>query len=198
MDKSLYVSFSFNLVETKTFVIFCKLKLLLKNLALPPMKNFRIELKWGVIFFLSGLLWMVLEKSLGWHDSLIAQHATYSLAYAPIAIFIYVLALKDKKKNTYAGKMSFVQGLVSGLIITVVVVLLTPLSQYITHELVSPSYFPNIIAYSVQQGRLTLSEAEAYFTLKNYITQSILFAAFMGGLTTAGVMFFLRTKAVPQ
>jgi hypothetical protein len=79
-----------------------------------------------------------------------------------------------------------------------VVVLLTPLSQYITHELISPSYFPNIIAYSVQLGRLTLSEAEAYFTLKNYITQSILFAAFMGGLTTAVVMLFLRTKASPQ
>ena len=162
------------------------------------MKNFRIELTWGIIFFLSGLLWMVLEKNLGWHDHLLAQHAMYTLGYAPVAILIYVLALRNKKRKTYAGKMSYLQGLVSGLILTVVVVLLTPLSQYITHELVSPSYFPNIIAYSVQQGRLTLSEAEAYFTLKNYITQSILFAAFMGGLTTAVVMLFLKTKVTPQ
>lgn len=162
------------------------------------MKNFRIELTWGIVFFLSGLLWMVLEKNLGWHDRLIDQHATYTLAYAPVAIFIYVLALRNKKHTAYAGKMSYLEGLVSGLILTAVVVLLTPLSQYITHELISPSYFPNIIAYSVQLGRLTLSEAEAYFTLKNYITQSILFAAFMGGLTTAVVMLFLRTKAIPQ
>ena len=162
------------------------------------MKNFRIELKWGVIFFISGLLWLGLEKFLGWHDRLLAQHAIYTLGYAPIAIAIYALALRDKKRTTYAGKMSFGQGLLSGLILTGVVVLLTPLSQYITHELVSPSYFPNIIEFSVQQGRLTLSEAEAYFTLKNYITQSILFAAFMGVITTALVMFFLRTKAVPQ
>lgn len=162
------------------------------------MKNFRIELNWGIIFFLSGLGWMVLEKNFGWHDHLIAQHATYTLGYAPIAILIYVLALRNKKRAAYAGKMSYLQGLISGLVLTAVVVLLTPLSQYITHELISPSYFPNSIAYSVQLGRLTLSEAEAYFTLKNYINQSILFAALMGGLTTAVVMLFLRPKAVTQ
>jgi uncharacterized membrane protein len=66
------------------------------------MKNFRIELKWGIIFFLSGLLWMVLEKTLGWHDRLLAQHAMYTLGYAPIAILIYVLALRNKKRKTYA------------------------------------------------------------------------------------------------
>jgi hypothetical protein len=45
--------------------------------------------------------------------------------------------------------MSYLQGLVSGLILTVVVVLLTPLSQYITHELISPGYFSNSIAFAV-------------------------------------------------
>lgn len=162
------------------------------------MKNFRIELKWGIIFFLSGLFWMVLEKNLGWHDHLLAQHAMYTLGYAPIAILIYVLALRNKKRTTYAGRMSYLQGLVSGLILTVVVVLLTPLSQYITHELISPGYFSNSIAFAVQMGRLTLSEAEAYFNLKNYITQSILFAGFMGGLTTAVLMLFLRPKVTPK
>jgi hypothetical protein len=47
-------------------------------------------------------------------------------------------------------------------------------------------------------GRLTLSEAEAYFNLKNYITQSILFAGVMGGLTTAVLMLFLRPKVTPK
>jgi hypothetical protein len=53
------------------------------------MKKFRIEVKWGVLFFLSGLAWMALEKYLGWHDRLIEQHAIYTLLYAPLAIFIY-------------------------------------------------------------------------------------------------------------
>ncbi len=92
------------------------------------MRNFLIELKWGVGFFLSGLLWVSLEKSLGWHDRLLEQHATYTLFYAPIAILIYVLALRDKRKNSYLGTMNYVQGFVSGLVVTLIVVLLTPVS----------------------------------------------------------------------
>ena len=91
------------------------------------MKKFRIELKWGFLFFLSGLAWMVLEKNLGWHDRLIEQHATYMLLYAPLAIFIYVIALWEKKKKTYGGRMTFLQGLLSGLLITLVVVVLLSL-----------------------------------------------------------------------
>jgi hypothetical protein len=41
---------------------------------------------------------------------------------------------------------------------------------------------------------MTLVEAEEYFTLMNYITQSFLFATVMGLLTTAVVMIFLRSS----
>ncbi|MBM3425672.1 MAG: DUF4199 domain-containing protein [Bacteroidetes bacterium] len=160
------------------------------------MKKFRIELKWGFLFFLSGLAWMVLEKSLGWHDHLIEQHATYTLLYAPLAIFIYVIALWEKKKKTYQGRMTFLQGLLSGLGITLVVVLLTPLSQYISHRLISPDYFANIIQLTVTSGKMTLQEAEAYFNLMNYTTMSVFFAAGMGLLTTVVVMIFM--KSIPQ
>ncbi len=160
------------------------------------MKKFSIELKWGFLFFLSGLAWMVLEKSLGWHDRLIEQHATYTLLYAPLAIFIYVIALWEKKKKTYRGRMTFLQGFLSGLVITLVVVLLTPLSQYISHSLISPNYFANIIQLTVTAGEKTLQEAEAHFNLMNYTTMSVFFAAGMGLLTTVVVMIFM--KSIPQ
>jgi cobalamin biosynthesis protein CobD/CbiB len=160
------------------------------------MKKFSIELKWGFLFFLSGLAWMVLEKSLGWHDRLIEQHATYTLLYAPLAIFIYVIALWEKKKKTYRGRMTFLQGFLSGLVITLVVVLLTPLSQYISHSLISPNYFANIIQLTVTAGEMTLQEAEAHFNLMNYTTMSVFFAAGMGLLTTVVVMIFM--KSIPQ
>ena len=158
------------------------------------MKKFRIEIKWGILFFLSGLAWMALEKYLGWHDRLIEQHATYTLLYAPLAIFIYVVALWEKKRKTYSGRMTFLQGLLSGMVITLVVVLLTPLSQYISHSMISPAYFSNVIQLTVNSGKMTLLEAEGYFNLMNYITQSLLFATVMGLLTTAVVMIFLRSS----
>jgi hypothetical protein len=158
------------------------------------MKKFRIEIKWGILFFLSGLAWMALEKNLGWHDRLIEQHAVYTLLYAPIAILIYVFALLEKKRKTYSGNMSYIQGFLSGLMLTLIVVLLTPLSQYISHSMISPAYFSNVIQLTVNSGKMTLVEAEGYFNLMNYITQSLLFAAVMGLLTTAVVMIFLRSS----
>jgi hypothetical protein len=88
------------------------------------------------------------------------------------------------------------QGLLSGLVITLVVVLLTPLSQYISHTLISPDYFSNIIQLTVNTGKMTLQEAQAYFNLMNYTTMSVFFAAGMGIMTTVVVMIFM--KSIPQ
>ncbi|RIW16484.1 DUF4199 domain-containing protein [Algoriphagus lacus] len=159
------------------------------------MKNLKIEIKWGVLFILSGLIWMVFEKTMGWHDVHLEQHATYTMFYAPIAIAIYVLALMDKKRNFYVGKMNYLQGFISGLLITLIVIILTPLSQYISHEYISPEYFPNIIRLSVEKGMMSQEEAEGHFTLMNYIHQSLMFAAFMGLITSAVVSLFVRSKS---
>lgn len=159
------------------------------------MKKYRIELIWGILFILIGLLWMIFEKAMGWHDEHIDKHATYSLFIAPIAIAVYVFALLDKKKNFYGGKMTFVQGFVSGLIITAIVVLLNPLSQYITSTYITPDFFSNVIAYSVSTGQMDQQAAEAYFNLKNYLMQSVIGAAVMGLITSAVVAFFVRSRA---
>lgn len=158
------------------------------------MKSIRIEIKWGVLFILIGLIWMVFEKTMGWHDVHIDKQATYSMIFAPIAIAIYVFALIDKKRNFYGGRMTFSQGFIAGLVITLVVVILSPLSQYITSTYITPDYFGNVIAYSVSSGAMSQSAAEEYFNLKSYIIQSTVFAAVMGLITSAVVAFFLRSK----
>jgi hypothetical protein len=156
-------------------------------------KKFQIEIKWGILFILSGLVWMGMEKSLGWHDALLEQHASLTMFYAPIAIALYVLALRDKRRSYYQGEMTYLQGLISGLVLTLVVVLLTPLSQYISHEYISPDYFPNIIRLTVEKGEMSQAEAEIHFSLKSYIQQSVAFAAFMGLMTSSVVAFFTRS-----
>lgn len=158
------------------------------------MKSIRIEIKWGVLFILVGLIWMVFEKTMGWHDVHIDKHATYSMFIAPIAIAIYVFALLDKKRNFYGGKMSYKQGFTSGLIVTLVVVILSPLSQYITSTYITPEFFDNVIAYSVSTGEMDQEAAEQYFNLKSYMIQSVIGAAFMGLVTAAVVAFFVRSK----
>ena len=157
------------------------------------MKKFSIEIKWGAVFSIVSLLWMYLEKGLGWHDENIAVHAIYTNLFAIVAIILYVFALLDKRKNFFNDKMTWTQGFVSGIIISVVVAILSPLAQYITHEFITPDYFENAIENSVLNGN-TRENAEAYFNLKSYILQSFFFALVAGVVTSAIVALFVRKK----
>jgi hypothetical protein len=158
------------------------------------MKNFKIEIKWALVFALAQLAWMAFEKVMGWHDDHIDQQSTYTLFFAPLAIGIYVLALIDKKKNFYWGKMSYLQGLTAGLVVTLIVVILSPLTQYITSAFITPDFFQNIIEYTVSTGIMQRQDAESYFNLKSYIQQAVIGAAFMGLITSAVIAFFTKSK----
>lgn len=158
------------------------------------MKKFAIEIKWGFIFALVLLLWMVMEKMLGWHSEHIDKQAIYTNFFAIPSIIVYVLALLDKRKNFYHGKMSWLDGFLSGLGISIIVTILSPLTQYITSEIITPEYFPNVIAYVVETGKMTQEKAEAYFNLSSYMMQSALGALLMGAITSAIVALFVRKK----
>jgi hypothetical protein len=156
------------------------------------MKKYLIELKWALIFAAMTLAWMLLEKLLGLHDRYIDQHPTYTNLIAIPAILVYVLALLDKRKNFYGGHITYQQGVVSGLLITLVVTLLSPLTQVITSLVITPDYFANAIAASVKANYFTQAQAEAYFNLQNYVIQGLIGAPIMGTITTVIVAFFVK------
>ncbi len=159
------------------------------------MKKYTTEIKWGLIFTIVALLWMVFERLMGWHGENIAQHATMTNFFAIPAILVYVLALLDKRKNDLGGIMTWGQGFTSGLIITLVVVILSPLAQYLTHTIITPEYFTNVIEYAVDSGNMTREEAEGYFSLSNYMMQSAIGGLIMGIVTSAVVAFFVKKKS---
>jgi hypothetical protein len=105
------------------------------------------------------LLWMVMERIVGLHDVHIDKHPIYTNFVAIPAIIVYVLALLDKRKNFYDGKMTYMQGFISGIIISIIVTIFSPLTQYITSTIITPDYFANVINYSVSQGMMTQTEA---------------------------------------
>lgn len=160
------------------------------------MEKIKIEMKWAAIFVLTTLIWMVIEKVSGLYSENIDKHETVSMFFMVPAITIYVLALLDKRKKDFEGAMSYKQGFISGLIITAFVTILSPLTQYITSVWIGPEYFENVIAYTVEQGKMTLTEAEDYFNLRNYILEGLIGAPIMGLMTTAIVAIFTRKKKV--
>ena len=158
------------------------------------MNKYQIEIKWAVIFSLATLAWMFLEKTLGWHDELIGKHALYTNLFGLVAITLYVLALTDKRKTVYNGKMSWKEGFISGIILSIVIAVLSPITQYITNTTITPEYFPNVIKYIVDSGKMSQETAESYFNLKSYVLQGVFGALSMGIVTAAIVAFFLKKQ----
>lgn len=158
------------------------------------MKKFRIEIKWALIFTAAILVWMLGERLAGLHDRYIEKHAFYTNFFALVAIGIYLLALYDKRKNYFHGFMSWKQGFVSGVILTMIIAVLTPLVQVISSLWISPDYFTNMIDYSVTTGEYSQEEAIAYFSLTNYIIQSTLFALVSGMITSAIAALIIRKR----
>ncbi|MDT0556002.1 DUF4199 domain-containing protein [Patiriisocius hiemis] len=158
------------------------------------MKHIKIELKWAFIFTFLSLAWMLLERSLGWHDENIANHNWLTMLFAPFAILMYVLEMREKRRRVLGNKMTWLQGFVSGVILSVFVALLSPLAQYITHNYITPEYFNNVIEYSVTNDLMTRTKANDYFNITNYLWLSAFGALGMGVVTSAIVALFLRRK----
>ncbi|HOU73556.1 MAG TPA: DUF4199 domain-containing protein [Tenuifilum sp.] len=159
------------------------------------MGRFRIEAKWALIFSLMTLAWMVLEKVSGLHGKYIDYQYYLTNLFAIPAIAVMVLALKDKKQNFFHGNMSYLNGLITGIVLSLFIAILSPLTQWIISYVISPEYFPNVIKRSVELGYYkSVAEAEAFFNYKNFAIQSAIGALVMGILTTAIAMIFIRTK----
>jgi hypothetical protein len=158
------------------------------------MKSRGIEIKWALLFVAMLLIWMVIERLAGLHGEHIDKHAIFTNFIAIPAIALYVFALLDKRKNGYGGVMTYGQGFISGVIITLVVTILTPLTQYIISTVITPDYFSNAIDYAVAEGKMTQAEAEKYFNLTSYMIQATIGAFIMGVLTSAIVAIFVRRK----
>ncbi|RTE86920.1 MULTISPECIES: DUF4199 domain-containing protein [Gammaproteobacteria] len=157
------------------------------------MKQYQQEIKWGVIFSIAMLVWMVIERVAGLHDDMIDKHVIYTNGFAIVAIAVYVFALRSIRNNRPAP-YTYKEAFISGVIISLVVAVLSPLTQWITHTFITPNFFDNMIAYTVSSGQATLEEAQAYFNFSSYVLQSVIFAFVMGVITTAIVAIFIRQK----
>lgn len=153
------------------------------------------ELKWTGISITVLLLWMIGERVTGLHDQNIHLHMYLTMVYLIPAIFVYVMAMRSIKKHKYNGQMTYGMGLKSGLIITAFLTVTSPLTQWIISYVITPDYFENVIAYSLEVGyHKDRAAAEAQFNFQNYALQSTISAAVMGVVSFSIIAFFVRTK----
>jgi hypothetical protein len=159
------------------------------------MKNRQIELKWALVYVFVFLLWMLGEKLTGLHDEHIDQHQTVTLFFFPLHILIYVLALLNKRKADFQGLMSYKQGLISGVVLSILIGLLSIPAQWVVSTLITPDFFDNAIAYSLEINyHETLEEAQEYFNLESYLLQSSVGSLITGIVLSSIISLFTKRK----
>jgi len=153
----------------------------------------KTEIKWGWIFSLVELSWILLERLVGLHDKYIHLHPLLTMLFAIPVVAMMVMAIREKRREL-GGVITFTQAFLCGLGVSVVVALLAPLVQYLTHNFITPNYFTNAINYSVQNGLQTREQAELYFSLKSYILQASLGGLVIGAITSLILAVIMRAK----
>lgn len=150
------------------------------------MKNYQTELKWASIHFLMYLAWMGMEHLCGLHGRNIHYQQLVSTFILLPSLFIYFLALREKKQKVYQGTITFRQAFKSGMLLTLFMVLLSPLSQLITFQLIAPEYFQNMREFAVAQQKMSVIKAESRLNIGAFIVQGVI-----GGMITGTVFSIL-------
>jgi hypothetical protein len=109
-------------------------------------------------------------------------------------LLIFVLALREKKKEFYSNTMSWTQGFISGMYLSFFCMVLSPFVQYVIYTHISPNFFNTIINHIVLRGEKTREEAQAVYNMKEFVIDAVRFTLSMGILTAAIVSLFLSTK----
>jgi hypothetical protein len=140
------------------------------------------------------LLWMTMKMLFGFHGERIEQHAIVTNFVAIPAIIIHVFAMKQKKKDFYKGQMSYMQGFIFTITLSLIIAILSPLSLYISTTLISPDYYSNAVSYNVERGFKKQAHADAYFNLRDFMIEGSIGLFLMGIVTGALMAILLRTK----
>jgi hypothetical protein len=145
------------------------------------MKN---EFKWAVIMSVVLLVWLTVLKFLGLQEpEQIGLFVIVVNVYYVLLFGLYILAIRERRSRQ-RGYISRRDGFLTGLLITLFLVVLSPLNMAIFYYLINPGFFKVMIEFNVSNG-VAAQVAEADYNLSSYIFTSMLMNFVAGGVFSA-------------
>jgi len=136
-------------------------------------------IKWGLIIAVFSFLWIILEKNLGYHTSLISEKANFSWLSIPLTLVLYYLAFREVKRKLKDEQSIILEYLKTGLIIGVITMIFAPISMWLMSTYISPDFFSNAIAEGVRVGE-DRTKLESEYNLRSFMLKSSLAAIVLG------------------
>lgn len=143
--------------------------------------TFKKSLILAISYFFIFIIWKACEKLIGLHDNNIEYYSVVSdLIIIPLAL-LYATGFK-KYRIGLGGKITFINGIGFGLMATLFIVALTPMSIWIFDQFINPNFYASMIQFQVKTHLSSLENAKQSFNHENFKQSCILGNAATGTL----------------
>lgn len=161
-----------------------------------------LELKWGIIIGLAGMVWQYGSYYTGMHSNGLAVIQVTGLLGFGITLVGTILGLREVKKQD--PELEYLEGVKSGAIMAGIAAIIGVISQIGYFKLINPGWTKYIVGQIqlLYQERgcpeaiieEIVTQALKDFSLQGNIIQSVLGTVVMGIIFTAVIMLFLRKR----
>ena len=165
--------------------------------------NFKSEIRTGILLGVGLFLWLLLEFFLGFHTTRIDYHPFITWLSIVIPIAGIYWSMKVKRDRDYAGKISFVQALKSGFVVTSIMSLISPIMVFVYVSAINPLFFSTMLAHSkvmIEGLNISIVDKEKMIeeSTRNFSTTSYLMQSFFGSLIMGAVLSLLTAALMKR
>ena len=164
----------------------------------------KTESKYGLIIGLAGFTWLLAEFIIGFHGKLADYHGYSSLTAVAINIIGITLSIREKRNKEFDGKISFGQGMWTGLITSIIAGLVGIVGIVIYFQLVNPDFTKDMMAHAQQavghdhhdpkEIMETAVSSMVYYSMNWFIIQKFFGAIISGVIISSLASVFLKKK----
>ncbi|MGH9970192.1 MAG: DUF4199 domain-containing protein [Pyrinomonadaceae bacterium] len=107
----------------------------------------KTELKYGLIFSLVVVVYVMIEHALGFNTTRhnIGQYTRLGGVLVPIVALF--LGIKEKRNKELNGRLTFGQGVKTGVLIAVIQTTLTTLFFFVYGNIINPDFLPTLLEF---------------------------------------------------
>jgi|GEM_PF-2081955 len=166
------------------------------------------ELRSGIAIGISGFLWILLEFFLGFHTVRIDYQPFFNLISFTIPIVGIYWAMKAKRDRYFEGKITFMNALKTGLLITVVMSCISPILNFLYYTVVNPHYQSIMLSHerdminglnlSPEDKNSMLTSSIQNFSLMSLLLKSFLISAITGTLLSLITAALMKRNNLPD
>ena len=165
--------------------------------------NFKSEIRTGILLGVGLFLWLLLEFFMGFHTTRIDYHPFITWLSIVIPIAGIYWSMKVKRDREYAGKISFLQALKTGFIVTSTMCLLSPIMVFVYVSAINPLFFSTMLAHSkvmIEGLNISIVDKEKMIeeSTRNFSTSSYIMQSFLGSLIMGTILSILTAALMKR